>query len=252
MLFDTFLKINQVKNIVLLKHSPLTWQKGKKGKGLHTKKLVNQKRAKSVFWQKTNTSSRFFQKVPLVLYSTKVSYLARTKYFLFKSSNGLLLLLKNLKLREFGFYHYNYKSIMPLFPTVVSSKQLLFVKVSTRVTKLRDLFAISVVFATAFRSEAKVMFFDRWAGFFTIKLPSGALRFFFYLSRFEPTSWVFLAGSSEQKFNINWQKAGTYSKLGHKPKVRGVAKNPVDHPHGGRTKSIRFQRTPWGLPTKLK
>jgi large subunit ribosomal protein L2 len=28
--------------------------------------------------------------------------------------------------------------------------------------------------------------------------------------------------------------------------------NPVDHPHGGRTKAIRYQQTPWGKPTKLK
>jgi large subunit ribosomal protein L2 len=34
--------------------------------------------------------------------------------------------------------------------------------------------------------------------------------------------------------------------------VRGVAMNPVDHPHGGRTKAIRYQRTPWGKTTKYK
>lgn len=33
-------------------------------------------------------------------------------------------------------------------------------------------------------------------------------------------------------------------------KVRGIAKNPVDHPHGGSTKSIKWHRTPWGFSTK--
>jgi large subunit ribosomal protein L2 len=33
---------------------------------------------------------------------------------------------------------------------------------------------------------------------------------------------------------------------------RGVAKNPVDHPHGGRNKAIKYQRTPWGKTTKYK
>ena len=47
-------------------------------------------------------------------------------------------------------------------------------------------------------------------------------------------------------------KASSSLELGFRPSVRGVAKNPVDHPHGGRTKSIRFPRTPWGKPTKLK
>jgi large subunit ribosomal protein L2 len=28
--------------------------------------------------------------------------------------------------------------------------------------------------------------------------------------------------------------------------------NPVDHPHGGRTKAIRYPRTPWGKTTKFK
>lgn len=34
--------------------------------------------------------------------------------------------------------------------------------------------------------------------------------------------------------------------LGRHPVVRGVAKNPCDHPHGGTTNSIRLPRTPWG------
>jgi ribosomal protein L2 len=40
------------------------------------------------------------------------------------------------------------------------------------------------------------------------------------------------------------QKAGFFSLLGKKPHVRGVARNAVDHPHGGRTKSIKCPRTP--------
>ncbi len=47
-------------------------------------------------------------------------------------------------------------------------------------------------------------------------------------------------------------KSGYYRNYGLKSKVRGVAKNPVDHPHGGRTKSIKLPRTPWGKVAKLK
>jgi large subunit ribosomal protein L2 len=39
-------------------------------------------------------------------------------------------------------------------------------------------------------------------------------------------------------------KAGCNAILGKKPIVRGVAKNPVDHPHGGRTKSIQPEVSP--------
>ena len=48
------------------------------------------------------------------------------------------------------------------------------------------------------------------------------------------------------------RNAGYWRLMGSKPKTRGVAKNPVDHPHGGRTKAIKYQRTPWGKTTKRK
>lgn len=54
------------------------------------------------------------------------------------------------------------------------------------------------------------------------------------------------------KKSLSNTKSGFFIKNGHKSKVRGVAKNPCDHPHGGRTKSIKHQRTPWGKTTKYK
>ena len=47
-------------------------------------------------------------------------------------------------------------------------------------------------------------------------------------------------------------KAGRNRLLGKRPTVRGVAMNPVDHPHGGRTNGGRPSVTPWGIPTKGK
>lgn len=47
-------------------------------------------------------------------------------------------------------------------------------------------------------------------------------------------------------------KSGFWRSFGLKARTRGVAKNPIDHPHGGRTKAIKNHRTPWGKPTKLK
>ena len=47
-------------------------------------------------------------------------------------------------------------------------------------------------------------------------------------------------------------KFGNNSKVGFKSKVRGVAMNPVDHPHGGRTNGGCVSMTPWGIPTKGK
>jgi large subunit ribosomal protein L2 len=56
---------------------------------------------------------------------------------------------------------------------------------------------------------------------------------------------------SDKKHTTN-TKAGHLKVYGKKSIVRGVAMNPVDHPHGGRTKSIRYPRTPWGKTTKFK
>jgi large subunit ribosomal protein L2 len=53
--------------------------------------------------------------------------------------------------------------------------------------------------------------------------------------------------------NISIGKAGRSRWLGRRPKVRGVAMNPVDHPHGGgegKTSGGRHPVTPWGVPTK--
>jgi len=63
------------------------------------------------------------------------------------------------------------------------------------------------------------------------------------------------AVSNPDHSNISIGKAGRNRWLGKKPSVRGVAMNPVDHPHGGgegRTSGGRHPVTPWGKPTKGK
>ena len=63
------------------------------------------------------------------------------------------------------------------------------------------------------------------------------------------------AVSNPDNSNTNLGKAGRNRWLGRRPSVRGVAMNPVDHPHGGgegRTSGGRHPVTPWGKPTKGK
>ena len=58
----------------------------------------------------------------------------------------------------------------------------------------------------------------------------------------------YLLGKAEASRN-----SGRNRWLGKRPLTRGVAKNPVDHPHGGgegRTSGGRHPVTPWGKPTK--
>jgi large subunit ribosomal protein L2 len=61
------------------------------------------------------------------------------------------------------------------------------------------------------------------------------------------------AVSNPDHFNISLGKAGRKRWLGVRPTVRGVAMNPIDHPHGGgegRTSGGRHPVTPWGKGTK--
>ena len=63
------------------------------------------------------------------------------------------------------------------------------------------------------------------------------------------------AVSNPDHANTNDGKAGRSIWKGKRPHVRGVAMNPVDHPHGGgegRTSGGRHPVTPWGKPTKGK
>ena len=88
----------------------------------------------------------------------------------------------------------------------------------------------------------------RDGGYAQIRLKSGEMRMI------HQTCMASVgAVSNPDHMNINLGKAGRKRWLGKRPQVRGVAMNPVDHPHGGgegRTSGGRHPVTPWGKPTK--
>jgi large subunit ribosomal protein L2 len=86
------------------------------------------------------------------------------------------------------------------------------------------------------------------SGYAQLRLTSGELRMV-------PAKCMATVGavSNADNKNQNMSKAGRSRWLGKRPKVRGVAMNPVDHPHGGgegRTSGGRHPVSPWGKPTK--
>ena len=86
---------------------------------------------------------------------------------------------------------------------------------------------------------------DRYA---LVKLPSGEVRMVLITCK----ATVGRLGNVVHE-NISLGKAGRKRWLGKRPKVRGVAMNPVDHPMGGgegRSSGGRHPCTPWGVPTK--
>jgi large subunit ribosomal protein L2 len=81
-----------------------------------------------------------------------------------------------------------------------------------------------------------------------VRLPSGEVRKIHILCR----ATVGQVGNTSHE-NVSKGKAGANRWLGHRPKVRGVAMNPVDHPMGGgegRTSGGRHPCSPWGWQTK--
>ncbi len=85
-------------------------------------------------------------------------------------------------------------------------------------------------------------------GFAHVKLPSGEVR----LIALDCKATVGQVGNIDHK-NVSFGKAGRSRWLGRRPHNRGVAMNPVDHPHGGgegKTSGGRHPVTPWGKPTK--
>ena len=86
------------------------------------------------------------------------------------------------------------------------------------------------------------------AGFAQLRLGSGELRMV-------PARCMATIGSvsNADNKNTNMGKAGRNRWLGKRPSVRGVAMNPIDHPHGGgegKTSGGRHPVSPWGKSTK--
>jgi len=91
-------------------------------------------------------------------------------------------------------------------------------------------------------------FVGRDGGYAQLRLSSGELR----AVRQECMATIG-AVSNPDNSNQNLGKAGRIRHMNKRPQVRGVAMNPIDHPHGGgegRTSGGRHPVTPWGKPTK--
>ena len=82
----------------------------------------------------------------------------------------------------------------------------------------------------------------------TVKLPSNEVRYILQ----DCYATIGQVGNLDHE-NVTIGKAGRSRWLGKNPKVRGVAMNPVDHPHGGgegKSKGGNHPTNPWGVPTK--
>jgi large subunit ribosomal protein L2 len=81
----------------------------------------------------------------------------------------------------------------------------------------------------------------------TLRMPSTEMR----LIHGRCLATIGVVGNEEHELQ-SWGKAGKTRWLGRRPKVRGEVMNPVDHPHGGRTRGGRNVVSPWGKKEGVK
>jgi large subunit ribosomal protein L2 len=90
-----------------------------------------------------------------------------------------------------------------------------------------------------------VQIMGRDGSYVLLRSPSGEVR----LIRGECRATIGDLSNADNQ-NRNDSKAGRGRWFGIRPQTRGIAMNPVDHPHGGRTNGGRHPCTPWGISTK--
>jgi large subunit ribosomal protein L2 len=81
----------------------------------------------------------------------------------------------------------------------------------------------------------------------TLRMPSSEMR----LVHGNCLATIGEVGNAEHEL-LSWGKAGAARWRGRRPRVRGEVMNPVDHPHGGRTRGGRNVVTPWGKKEGVK
>lgn len=173
----------------------------------------------------------------------------KVSYLLSKPADNLFFLTR-LRVLSFSYSRF-YKELLHSKPNIYIPEipyMLLQQKKNDHISSLEANIYSGVQYARGFGCSCSIIKLDTRTGLGLVKLPSGIKKVFsaFSLASAGPANLKLL------KRDLCNTKSGFYRNCGSKPKVRGVAKNPVDHPHGGRTKAIKYPRTPWGKTTKFK
>lgn len=228
----------------------LTWRKySKAGRG-HFGRIVT--------WTKCKLRRRL--RFPIINYSFRVNMLAVVSTFYlipfqnklvalcFLATGGVTYLQSTTQFKLLSFVKLpstlNKKSMNIFDPTI---SILMHIKLLSRISLVELYPGSGVQYVRSSGSFARFIKID-WATHTTLlTMPSGVRKSFSLYSLASVG-----AVSLKNKRLVRNTKAGFWRSFGVKSKVRGVAMNPIDHPHGGRTKAIKNPRTPWGKPTKLK
>ena len=136
-------------------------------------------------------------------------------------------------------YSYNYKNILGSYIILnLAPKNCVFSNIVAS-NKNKSIYAKSAGTYLSIYRKIKEL------NIFILNLPTGSKKYFNGNSR----ATVGRNSNFLNKF-ICIGKAGINVNKGFRPSVRGIAMNPVDHPHGGRTKTNQPEMSPWGWVTK--
>jgi len=166
---------------------------------------------------------------------------------IFFSSGAVCYYLGIDRSRIFSFFNSYYPKFLRRFNFKSSYARL------ARIAKLSFVSCVEIVpgrgaqYMRSPGTSARLIKIDLPTNSCLLELPSGLKKIF------SAYSFAFLSAVANHFHKKYYNgRAGYQKKFGINQTVRGVAMNAVDHPHGGRTKSVKYQRTPWGKTAKLK
>lgn len=219
------------------------------GKGLNGRSIIRTKGSISKKHRLFNVAYNFRLLYPSLVSTFKlVPYSNKLLTLMVLPSGGLYYLpglskQKLFKVASFKYFGGDFwsRKIEPTYTLIALVK--LFKKISNFELWPRK----GIQYARSAGSWGKVVRRDFESHTALVYLPSGVRKIISTFSVALPSRCAAM-----DKRLLKNTKGGFYKSFGKKSIVRGVAMNPIDHPHGGRTKAIRYPRTPWGKTTKFK
>ena len=244
--------INKITSKWLLRkrYKQLTWRKYSKGGRGASGRII--------LWTKGSLRRRLV--LPKINYSFRYTWLSFVSTFYlipfqnkllalcFFSTGSVVYLQATTKFKLFSFITFpNMLRRVRSNPITPTLYLLMYVKLLSRVSLLELYPGSGIQYVRSSGTFARFIKIDWNKHTAVLEMPSGVRK------AFSLYSLVTLgAVSLKIKRLVSNTKSGFWRSYGRKSKVRGVAMNPVDHPHGGRTKAIKYPRTPWGKTTKKK
>lgn len=173
------------------------------------------------------------------------------KYSQIESLSGFSVVVPGIQNLNIGKILYNTSLIPNTWKNITFSGFIVFLKnipINVYFSNILDIKNIKITYVKSSGTYCKMKRIKKSKKkLLPIQLPSGTFKYLTKITK----SYI----GKNQNFNINSLNEGKFGFSFSKTKkisVRGVAMNPVDHPNGGRTKTVQPERSPWNWIAKRK